>query len=291
MLKSMTGFGSDTILDDLGQITIDLNSTNRKYFEVNCSLPKELIFLETQIRKFISKKISRGHVLVHVNILPNFENPNIQKTKIDLYKKLLKYWLTIAEDLNLEKGSINIEFLSKQISQYNFPSQETNELKTPILKCLEKALIKLLEMKKLEGKELENDIKKRLDIIKNSIGIIDNNKKDASEKFQKKLTTKLEEYNCKDHENEDKILKEIAIFAEKVDITEELLRISSHLKQFFSLFDSEIPQGRKLDFLIQEFMREINTIGSKSSNIEISKQVVEIKAELEKIREQVQNIE
>lgn len=269
----MTGFGRFVS----EKLTVEIQSLNRKGLEIAISLPKELSHAELSIRKWVAEAVSRGAVSVRIFVSSTSLTPDLS-----LLKKGKQAWEKLAKSLDMDVGEITLSFLL----EHSPPLAAVEE--KPVEEGIKKALKELMQMKQREGEMLGKEIKLRLKNLEKGLQQIEKNGKNATTKMREKLSEKLLELQM-DAMNE-RLLKEVALFAEKVDITEEICRFKSHIAQFSELLLSEHP-GRKIDFLIQEMGREVNTIGSKSLDAAISHLVVEMKAELEKMREQVQNIE
>ncbi len=290
MLKSMTGFGRASFSSKLGSINIEISGVNKRFLDIALSIPKELSIFEADIKKMIKSKLNRGYINLKLDYLPNVEEGVLPDKAI--LKKLKKSWESLAEDLGYSKKDINFEFL---FEQYRFLPQKKlkniQELKKLIFEALDKALLSMIDMRTKEAKEIKIDLEKRLLIISKELASIEKKAPRAKKNYEKKLLMKLKDL-LKETADKERVLREAAIYAEKIDIQEEIIRLKSHIKQFSLLLkDKKEAIGRKLEFLIQEFLREANTIASKSQDIEVSTSVVEIKNEIEKIKEQLQNIE
>ena len=291
MIRSMTGFGRASTETKKGSYAIEVQSVNRRFLEASVYVPKDFLSVETEIRKLVAKKISRGQVVVRLSFYPSEDNVQDLLPDIKLLKNLKKGWENIAKELQYKDCMVDLNFLSHQLkfSSKEQMKEQASDIKE-ILKCLDAALDELIVMKEKEGDLLLKDIKKRLKLIENGVIKIEGKSKTACVDFEKKLKEKLEAFS-KGSETDERILKEIAIYADRVDITEEITRLKSHLEQFNLFCEKKEEIGRKMDFLLQEMTREINTISSKTSCTQVSIYVVDVKSELEKIREQVQNIE
>ena len=293
MLRSMTGYGKASLTNKKGCYEVEVQSINRKFLESAIFLPKEFISFEIEIKRAISKKIFRGQVTFRLNFYPSEDGFQELLPSIKILKSLKMGWEEIAKKLKLEKKKVDLYFLMQQLKfmpRMEMPKDLTLEKKI-VFKCLDKALVELISMKKKEGKALSVDIDKRLNQILNILPKIKKKSKDATRNFAEKLKERLSSFLSEELKTDERILREIAIYAEKLDITEEMIRLKSHIEQFNILLKDHDIVGRKMDFLLQEMLREANTIASKSSDKDISKYIVDIKSELEKIREQVQNIE
>lgn len=295
MLKSMTAYGRASFSNDLGSFQAEVLSLNRRYLEINIFLPKQLSFLETEIRKYVSQKIYRGAVTIKISAQFSEISPTTVLPNLPLARQIRSAWEKIAEALNLPQEELfRLEMFSNEpdilIYQDNFASG--NVYQEAIFDVLGKALTSALAMKQVEGEHIQKDMEKRLDQILDWLEQIEKNVPACVNKYKKKLSDRIEEILKGSLENEERLLREVCLFADKVDITEELTRFRSHRNQFLNkLRGSDESVGKTLEFILQEMQREANTINSKSADIEISQLSVNIKGELEKIREQVQNIE
>lgn len=295
MLISMTGFGRAVFDAPFGKLIAEIQSVNRKYLEVFVSMPKEFNRFEHEVRKWIGDAISRGQVSVRIFLIPSAAAIDQLLPDIEILRQLKHGWERLSGQLQLDPKQIDLNFLMQ-----NFPVQQKLEMAqdedlSKLHRCVDEALQGLLKMKKTEGKALSVDLEKRLKELERLIDAIEELSPESSKKMRKKLFERMEEVLKQigqGTETEERLLREVALFAEKVDITEEITRFRSHLDQFHGFLATKSGSaGRKMDFLIQEMGREVNTIGSKSLESKISHFVVEMKGELEKMREQIQNIE
>ncbi len=300
MLKSMTGFGAGSSRADGVSVFVELSSVNRKQLEVALRLPPQLISFEPQLQKIVQQHLSRGRVSGTVTLeLPDGETSvTVDEKRAEAVVKKLR---GSAKKLKLD-DDLSASMLLRVPGLLDFQTLEKNmQAGSSGFQCLEKALSaalkKLVTMRAKEGRELADDLKARLDALEVMLAGIVELAPSVVSKRRKKLFQGLESAfaeasaDKKDFAQDERVLKEIALFGEKSDIAEEITRLTSHIKQFRSRLRSAEPVGRELDFLVQEFLREINTIGSKANDLEITQQVVAFKTELERIREQVQNIE
>lgn len=292
MLTSMTGFGRSICDSAFGRLIVEAQSINRKYLEVFVSLPKELSRYEPDVRKWVSELITRGQVSVRIYLLPNESTFSKQFPDVQALKSLKEGWEKIATQLGYSTETIDFSFLLSRLPETS-KLEAAKEEDLPILqKAVEEALKGLLQMKQTEGKALAQDLQLRLKELARMLGEIEQLAPEASHRMHHRLKEKMEEVFRPSVELEERLLREVALFAEKVDISEEITRFRSHISQFTELLHPKGNAiGRKMDFLIQEMGREVNTIGSKSTETKISYWVVEMKSELEKMREQIQNIE
>jgi len=294
MFKSMTAFGQAALTSELGHFVAEIQSVNRKFLEINVILPKELSRFEVEIKKCVQAHVSRGSVTV--KIYANFENrvPFTVRPNILLAKQLKHAWEEVATHLNMDKSAFTLSFLAQTEGIVNLEENidEEEGYKTALKSLLEAALAKFSAMKKQEGALLQIDVLNRLEQIHAWMVAIEKRTPFATDKYRRKLIARLEELIPGHIENEERILRELALFADKIDITEEITRFFCHLTRCEEIIhSSQTSIGKTLDFILQELNREINTIGNKSADIEIARLIIDIKSELERVREQIQNIE
>ena len=294
MIKSMTGYGTATVQTATGKsYTVEIKSVNHRYCDVNVKLPGKLSFLEQDIKKLIKNRFDRGRFDVYIS-LDEFGKETRQVTfdkdlAVQYLEKLRELGTYLELDPRIDLLSITRMPDVLKIEQAELDQDET---KGQIEKILAEAFERLEQMRRHEGQMLENDIVAYLEQIRALVSMIGNTAKSTPEHYKtaleervKRLTEGVVEIDA------DRLAQEMVLFCDRIDISEELTRLNGHIDHFFHLLRSQDAVGRQLDFLIQEMNREINTIGSKSNNVEISQHVVEVKSILEKIREQVQNIE
>lgn len=295
MLKSMTAYGRSVTLSSIGRLSVELHSVNRKHLEINTFLPKELLRFDSLIKSLLAAKVARGSVHVKVNVVFENESPLKVKPNLALAKELKNAWDEIARELGHPAGTVfDLTLLMKEpgLLIYDEELKNEEEYAQALRSGLQEALEHLIEMKVTEGIALERDIQERLRLLKKALEEIKQRTTGASDRLKQKLIAKLEEVSISILEHEERLLREVLLYAEKADVTEEITRFESHLTQFQGLLGSQKEGiGKTLEFMIQELNREINTIGSKASDVEVTRSVVEVKSELEKIREQIQNVE
>ncbi|MGO1369540.1 MAG: YicC/YloC family endoribonuclease [Senegalia sp. (in: firmicutes)] len=293
MIKSMTGFGRGENSDDKRKFIIEMKSVNHRYNDIIVRMPRHLSYLEEKIKKMIKENIKRGRIEVYINL----ENINDSDFKIDINLNLAKEYKSALSLLNKElslEDIIHLEDITKYPDIINVEKKEEDEdiIWDTLYPALDNAITNLESMRVREGEELVFDINKRVDYIKKMSNAVENRAPLVVEEYKIKLENRIKKLLDSPVEiDESKLANEVAYFADKANITEEIVRLYSHIEQLKDTLSSNDTVGRKLDFIIQEMNREANTIGSKASDIDITKDVVEIKSELEKIREQVQNIE
>ena len=292
---SMTGFGRGESKTEKYSFTVEIKTINHRYLDINIKLPRRISFLEEWIRQIIKKDILRGRVEVFIKMDMHGQSESKLSLDTELAKNYNDILHTIKKELDIEE-KISLSTITRfpDIIKTTENEIDSDEIKNDLLSGLNSALKSLKDMRELEGRELVKDINNRLKILSGNIDIIEGLSSTVEEDYRQRLKLKMEEilksFNVQP--DEQRILQEAAIYADKSSITEEIVRFRSHILQLETITkNSGEAIGRKLDFLIQEMNREANTIGSKSSNIEITSKVVEIKSELEKIREQIQNIE
>lgn len=294
MTKSMTAYGRTSHATPFGRLVIEVQSVNRKMLEINVYLPRDLLRFEVDLRKWLSSSIERGQVTVRVTLQADETGGGLWQAQAAQLKALKESWDVLARDLGCDPQNVDLRFLVEQLQKTS--AFQTVEEEAPMRKALEAALsdtlLTLNKMKEQEGNVLEKEILKRLDIIKEALLVIESRKEVPLQRYQQKIRERLAEVSELSPELDEKIARELALLAEKMDITEEIVRLYSHMDQVRMHLSSSVKSiGRTLDFLVQEMNREINTLGSKSADTEVSTLVVKMKGELEKIREQVQNIE
>lgn len=291
MIRSMTGFGRGSYEANGRTYTIEIKSVNHKYSDVTVKLPRFLNSLEDNIRKKVLSSISRGKVDVFIT----FENRSSQGVNIKINKELAKEYIKNLKELAEETGikyELDIVDVSKLPDILKIEENSNEELIWPELSiALEEAIKNFVNMRETEGEKLALDIKNRLDIIEEKIATIAKYSSTLVTEYMEKLHTRVKELMKKDLVDETRLAQEIVIFSDKCSIEEELTRLNSHIAQFNKLLKESSPIGKKFDFLVQEMNREVNTIGSKANCLEITNRVIDIKTEIENIREQIQNIE
>lgn len=290
MIRSMTGYGRGKYEIDSREYTVEIKSVNNRFCDISVKLPRSISYLEDKIKKEITSKISRGKIDVFIT----FYNNSTKGKSIKFNRELASMYIAELRALAKE-NSINSDIQVTEISKFpdvltveNDEDEELiwNELKIP----LEEAITNFINMKETEGKKIYEDLSSRIEDIQNKINIISENSTRLIKDYVVKLETRIKELLNTENIDENRLAMETVIYADKCSVEEEITRLNSHVSQFKSLIKENVV-GKKLDFLIQEMNRETNTIGSKSSSIEITNLVVEMKTQIEDIREQIQNIE
>lgn len=290
-MKSMTGFGRASLESNGKNYIIEIKTVNNKYSDITVKSPKRLSFMEDKIRKQIANRITRGKVEVSVSFF-DFSNKskNVVLNK-EIAKEYIKQLREIADENNLSKNISVVEIAKLPDILNSIDSDNDEEIAGEALQCLNMALDSLIEMRKTEGENIKQDLLVRIERVQNLVDKIAENSKGIVEEYVSKLEKRVKEILKTDVVDENRIAQEAVIYADKTSIEEELTRLNSHIVQFKELVNSDGPVGKKLDFMIQEMNRETNTIGSKAGSGEITKAVIDLKVELEDIREQIQNIE
>ncbi len=292
MVKSMTGYGRGEAVLNGRSITVEVRSVNNRYLDCSVKLPRLYIFAEDAIKARVQNSISRGKVDVFVTLDNSSNNDvvvSVNKGVADGYHKALK---ELAECYGL-RDDISVSLLSRfpEVLLVEKSQEDVEAVAQDICTVLDMALADFTTMRCREGEKLAADIRSRAATITRLLAKVEERSPQTVSEYRTKLETRMQEVLSNTQLDPARILTEAAIFADKVAVDEETVRLHSHLDQLEEMLGGGVPVGRKLDFLIQEFNREANTIGSKCSDLEISRHVVDIKAEIEKIREQVQNVE
>ena len=291
-MKSMTGFGRAIYENSNRNYIIDLKTVNNKYSDINVKLPRRISFLEEKIRKAIANKITRGKVEANIT----FFDYSSKSKKIVLNKEIAKEYIQqlreIADENELSEN-INVVEIAKLPDILNSIDVENDEeIAEETLQCLNMALDNLIEMRAKEGENIKKDLVKRLEKVAILVNNIEKESTGLVEEYVLKLEKRVKEILNTNIIDENRVAQEAVIYADKMSIEEELTRLKSHIEQFNELINNtQNPIGKKLDFIIQEMNRETNTIGSKSGSNGITNLVIDLKVELEDIREQIQNIE
>ncbi|MDC2864762.1 MULTISPECIES: YicC/YloC family endoribonuclease [unclassified Bacillus (in: firmicutes)] len=291
MISSMTGFGRAKVESDAFQITVEMKSVNHRFLEMNIRLPKQMMVFEDKIRKLIAEQVGRGRIEVSIIV----EGEGLVERKLRVDWSLLEQYKLIMEEAKGKfqlQDSITLQQLiaMPEVTAIEEVENVNEAFEHNLYEAVHRAASMLKTMRDGEGERLHKDLEHRLQGIYTCVRSIVPYAPSVIQKYRERLENRLKELHNQELE-EQRLLTEIAVFADRCDIHEELVRLQSHLEQFQEALQSKEPVGRKLDFIVQEMHREINTIGSKANDLTISKYVVEMKNNLEKIREQVQNIE
>lgn len=292
MLRSMTGYGrSQQTVDGFG-ITLEIKSVNHRYFEFSARVPRAYSFLEEKLKAYFQGVISRGKVECNLSIEALEETDTLISVNHPLAKSYLDAYKELAETYGL-RDDITVSSIARVPDVFSVRKQEADEERiwNAVSVAADDALDGFTSMREREGEKLKNDVASRLDFILEKVEFVEKRSPETVKEYNAKLLARLTELLGDTSIDEQRILTEAAIFADKIAVAEETVRLRSHISQFRSFLAAEGPIGKKMDFLVQELNREANTIGSKGQDVEIARCVVDIKAEIEKIREQIQNIE
>ena len=292
MIRSMTGYGKQSLNVEKREYQVEIKSVNHRYLDINIKLPKSISYLEDTIKKEISAKIKRGKIDVFIT----FENNSQEGKNITINKELAKLYIEQLKELAQEEkilNNIEVMDIAKLPDILIVKNDEEDEkIQNELIEVVQGAISKIIEMKNIEGNKIEQDLLQRIDKIENKIVEISAKSTGLIVEYVVKLEKRIKEILKTEELDKSRLAQEVVIYADKCSIEEEVTRLKSHIYQFRNLISNNNETiGKKLDFLIQEMNRETNTIGSKANNIEITNGVIDIKTELEDIREQIQNIE
>lgn len=292
-MRSMTGYGRGDCAKDGCKFTVELNSINRKQSDIAINLPKELVELEPRIRDGINSQLSRGRINA---VVAYHRNTDKAAEQVELDEALAVAYLKAIQKLQKRTkltGAITLDTVLRApgVLKLAEPTWDADAVWPSVEAALKKALAQLVKMREKEGRFLAEDLQRRLEVLMAGAARIRQSAPETVKRYRDQLHARVKEAGLEVPLEDERLLKEVVFFADRCDITEELTRLDSHFVQFRDCLKSNEPVGRTLDFLSQEMNRELNTIGSKANAAEISQEVVKLKAELEKIREQIQNIE
>ncbi len=292
MLRSMTGFGRERAAFEEREILVEIRSVNHRFYEFTARTPRAYGYLDEKLKSLLGGKITRGKVEVSVYIY-NKEGVNAD---ITVNKEIAHGYLdalrAAAPELEVE-DDLKLSDIMRLPDLFTVVKTQENEEQVweQVKQTAESALEKFVEMREVEGVKMHDDIASRLGFIEQMVKSVEERSSKVNDLYREKLYAKLTELLKDRNIDDSRVLTEAAIFSEKTAVDEETVRLHSHIAQFRTLINSSEPVGRKLDFLVQEMNREVNTTGSKCSDLEITKTVVDLKSEIEKIREQIQNVE
>ena len=292
MLKSMTGYGRSQQLIDGRDILVEIRSVNHRYFEYSARVPRVYGYLEEKMKTFLQERVSRGKIDVNITVF----TVEVQDSVVELNKSLAIGYITALRSVSEEFGlsdNLSLNSLARFPDVFNVRKAAEDEevIWNSVRVVAEEALERFVSMREKEGERMRLDVLGRLDTIEQAVSRVEERSPMTTQAYRDRLYAKLKEVLEGREIDDARVLTEAAVFSERIAVDEETVRLRSHLNQLRSFMNSEEPIGRKLDFLIQEVNREINTIGSKAQDLEITKIVVDLKSEVEKIREQIQNIE
>ena len=292
MLRSMTGYGRGKYEIDSREYIVEIKSVNNRYSDISIKMPKAISFLEENIKKLISSAITRGKVEVFITFNNNSDKCRSISINKDLAKSYIEEMKHLAEEANIN-SNIEVIDVMKMPDVLNIMLDKDDEtlITEELTKCTLEAIGNFIKMREIEGEKIKEDLIKRINSISEKIEKVNSISTGLVEEYIVKLKRRVNELLQPNIMDEARLAQEIVIYSDKSSIEEEITRMKSHISQFLNLLDKNNSNGKKIDFLIQEMNRETNTIGSKANCLDITKYVVEVKTELENIREQIQNIE
>ncbi|HIT18353.1 MAG TPA: YicC family protein [Candidatus Fimivivens faecavium] len=291
MVKSMTGYGRAQKLIGSRDITVELKSVNHRYFEFSCRVPRSFGFLEEKLKSFVQQRVSRGKIDCYVGIVSDEEAGTVK-----VNRALASSYLAALRDLQTETGledDIRLSTLVRFSDLFTVEKNEADEdeVWNAVAEVAGEAAERFVAMRAAEGGRMKDDVLSRLEAVERLTAMVEEQSPKTVEDYRAKLYQKLSDVLADRSVDEGRVLTEAAVFAERIAVAEETVRLRSHIAQYREILSTGGAVGRKLDFLTQELNREANTIGSKAQDLAVARAVVEIKSEIEKIREQIQNIE
>ena len=292
MIKSMTGFGRCEVLKDSRKFTVELKSVNHRYLDVNIRMPKKLNFFETSIRTLLKSYADRGKVDIFITYEDLSQSQVSVKYNAALAAEYLKYLNQMAEEFSLD-NDVRVSTLSRYPEVFTMEecSEDEDELWNGLKEALDGAFSQFVEMRTKEGERLKEDILLKLDLLSEQIRFIEERSPQIIAEYRTKLEEKMRELLEDTQIDDNRIAAEVILFADKICTDEEVVRLKSHIQHMKETLEESNGIGRKLDFIAQEMNREANTILSKANDLDISNRAISLKTEIEKIREQIQNIE
>lgn len=292
MLRSMTGYGRGKYEKDFREYSVEIKSVNNRYSDVLIKTPRNLSFLEETIKKLISNSIVRGKVEVFITFANNSDKGRNIAINSELAKKYIEEMKKLAEETNIN-SNIEVIDVMKMPDVLNTKLDEEDEkiITEELVQCTNEAIKSFIEMRETEGEKIKEDLEERAKFISEKIDKINSISTGLVKEYIVKLERRVNELLKPNLIDEARLAQEIVLYSDKCSVEEEITRMRSHISQFLNLLNKDTSNGKRIDFLIQEMNRETNTIGSKANNLDITNYVVDIKTELENIREQIQNIE
>ena len=294
MIKSMTGFGQCEAEINGREITVEVKSVNHRYFEFSCRTPRGYGFLDDKLKSYVNSRVSRGKIDMFVTIGANDEAPSEVTVNHQLVSGYINAMKEISDTYGVE-NDVTVVSLSRfpDVFTVHKPAEDEEQITNDVLSVAKTALDSFIAMREAEGEKMKTDILSRANTILSIVGEIEERSPQTVAEYEERLLERIKQ-TLEDYEveiDEQRVLTEVAVFSDKVAVAEETVRLRSHFEQLNKFLEYDEPVGRKIDFIIQEMNREANTIGSKVQDAVLAHKVVDIKSEIEKIREQVQNIE
>ncbi|MDD2955468.1 MAG: YicC family protein [Oscillospiraceae bacterium] len=292
MIKSMTGYGRAQELIDGRDILVEIKSVNHRYYEFSARVPRAYGYLEEKMKSFLQGRISRGKVEVNVSIQRVEGADSLVEVNRELAREYVQALRGVKEELGLiDDLSLSVAARFPDVFTVRRAVEDEETIWSGVQKVAAAAVERFVSMRETEGAKMKADIESRLDFIGDTVARIEEEAPKTVDEYRARLYAKMAEVLSSTQIDDQRILAEAALFADRVAVDEETVRLKSHIEQYRQILTHDEPVGRKLDFLTQEVNRETNTIGSKAQNLEIARMVVDLKSEIEKIREQIQNIE
>ena len=292
MIKSMTGFGRCEVNRDDRKVSVEIKSVNHRYLELGIKIPRKLNYLDSDIRNLAKEYVERGKVDVFVTYQNLGEGDEDIRYNATLAKEYFDAFAQVSSDLGIE-NDVKTSYIMRSPDVITIESAEDDEdaVKEIVLEATKGALEKLVESRSNEGERLKKDILEKLESIKENVGFIEEKSPVIVDEYKEKINEKIHELLEDNQIDESRIAQEVTMFADKVCVDEEIVRLKSHVNAMVETFDQEGVVGRRLDFITQEMNREANTTLSKTTDSEISERAITLKTDIEKVREQIQNIE
>lgn len=291
MIKSMTGYGKSTLATDSREYQVEIKTINHRFADINVKMPRVLSYLEEDIKKEILKQVSRGKIEVFITYSNSSSENNEVKINTEIAKLYINELRSLAETEGLQ-SNIEVTEVAKFPDVLKIKSNNDDEkIKEELLEVVKNATTNLVNMRTAEGEKIEQDLNNRINDIEAKTSEISKLSTGLIGDYVVKLENRIKELLKTEEIDKSRLAQEVVIYADKCSVEEEITRLKSHISQFRKMLENEGAIGKKIDFLIQEMNRETNTIGSKANNLEITNYVIEIKTQLEDIREQIQNIE
>ena len=292
MVRSMTGYGRFEVLQNGVNYSVEIKSVNHRYFEFSVRTPKGCAFLEEKLKAFFAKRITRGKIEVYVGMDGGSRSSSVVTINEAVAESYVEALKSLKKKYGLSgKVSLSDVITNNDVFLVERPKLDEEEVWSAVEQAATGAVEAFIKMRETEGIRLAEDVKTRCQHILDMVSLVEKNAPDTLKNYRERLEKKLREVLEDSSIDEQRILTEAAIFADKIAVDEETVRLRSHIEQLVSMINSDETLGKKFDFVVQEMNREANTIGSKAQNVEITRIVVDIKGEIEKIREQIQNIE
>lgn len=292
MIKSMTGYGAGTAQISGKTFSVEIKSVNSRYSDFSVKLPRIYTFLEDALRKAAGETIKRGKVDIYINVETSGESDVVVNLNKPLAEEYLSALRSLSEELGIASNATAETFLRiPDVFSVEKAPEDNEAITAAVLEALRSALDSFDKMRIAEGEKLALDLKEHLAFIENATAEIEKRSPEIVNEYRRRIEERMRDILQGAAYDETRLLTEVAIFADKVNVNEEIVRLKSHVSQFLQMLEDGGCVGRKIDFLIQEMNREINTIGSKSNDLDVARIVIDVKAEIEKLREQIQNVE